>query len=243
MRKTDSGGKHLRDDGVELLGAREVVAERLLDDNPAPGPGAVLCEAVLLQLTDHVGEEARRDRQVERVVAARAALAVEILDGVARAGRTRRRRRSPRHKAEALRQLLPYLFAEGGACVLLTASCTILREVLVCPVATGEPDEREAWRQQTSVGKVVDRRHQLLARQVAGDAEDDEAARASDVREPPVLRIAERVGRAPHAVIATARSAGRCGAGRSRVDEAQACHGRRGRWRLRRLARRSASGT
>ena len=47
------------------------------------------------------------------------------------------------------------------------ASWHELREVLVAPVAAGEAEQREVGRQQAAVGQVVDRRHQLLARQVA----------------------------------------------------------------------------
>ena len=51
----------------------------------------------------------------------------------------------------------------------LTASWTICAEVLVGPVPAGETDQCERRRQQAAVGQVVDRRHQLLAGQVAGD--------------------------------------------------------------------------
>jgi hypothetical protein len=57
------------------------VAERLLDDDPPPRPVALLGEAVLLELPDDVAEEAGRDREVEGVVAVRAAVLVELLDG------------------------------------------------------------------------------------------------------------------------------------------------------------------
>jgi hypothetical protein len=55
--------------------------------------------------------------------------------------------------------------------VLLHRVVGDLREVLVFPVPAGEPDQGEAGRQQPSVGQVIDGRHQLLAGQVAGDAE------------------------------------------------------------------------
>ena len=85
-------------------------------------------------------------------------------------------------------ELLPDLLAEGGAGVLLDRVVDHLREVLVLPVAAGEADEREARRQQAPVGEVVDGRHQLLAGQVARDAEDDQARRPRDTREPSVRR-------------------------------------------------------
>ena len=99
-----------------------------------------------------------------------------------------------RHEPDAFGQLLPDLFAERGPRVLLDRVVHDLGEVLVLPVPAGEADQREARRQQTAVGQVVDRRHQLLGGQVAGDTEDHQHARAGDPREPPVLRVAKRVG-------------------------------------------------
>ena len=89
-----------------------------------------------------------------------------------------------------------------------TASCTTCCEVLVVPVAAGEADEREPGRQQPAVGEVVDRRHELLARQVAGHAEDDEA------RSGPAMRLSRRSsGDAQRVVLA--RDLGRWHADRS----------------------------
>ena len=97
------------------------------------------------------------------------------------------------HEPEALGELLPDLLAELGAGVLLDRVVHDLREVLVGPVAPGEADQAEAGRQQPAVGQVVDRRHQLLAGQVAGDAEEHQPAGAGDPGQPPVLRVAQRV--------------------------------------------------
>ncbi len=87
----------------------------------------------------------------------------------------------------------PDLLGERGPGVLLDRVVHDLCEVLVVPVPAGEPDQREARRQQPAVGQVVDRRHQLLAGQVAGDPEDDDAGRTGDPRQPLVPRIAQRV--------------------------------------------------
>ena len=129
------------------------------------------------------------------MVAHRSALAIELLHDVAEPVERRVVVEVAGHEPDALCQLLPDVLAELGAGVLLHRVVDDLLEVLVGPVATGEPDEREARRQQSAVGEVVDRRHQLLARQVARHAEDDEARRAGDAVEPVVLRGAERVVR------------------------------------------------
>ena len=106
------------------------------------------------------------------MVAAGAADPVEVLDGLPQAVEGDVVVEVARHEPEALGELLPDLLAELGAGVLLDRVVHDLGEVLVGPVAAGEADQREARRQQAAVGQVVDRRHQLLAGQVAGDAED-----------------------------------------------------------------------
>ncbi len=135
----------------------------------------------------------RRDRQVERVVAAGAALGVEALRPCRRAGRTRRRRRSRPDEAEALASCFQTLSRNGVRACSLHRVVHDLAEVLVGPVAAGEADQREARRQQPAVGEVVDGRHELLAGEVARDAEDHQAARPGDARQPLVARVAQRV--------------------------------------------------
>ena len=148
---------------------------------------------MLLELADDVAEEPRRDGEVEGVVAAGAADLVELLDGAAQRVERDVVVEVARHEPEALGELLPDLLAELGARVLLDRVVHDLREVLVGPVAAGEADQAEARRQQAAVGEVVDRRHDLLARQVAGDAEQHQPARTGDARESAVLGVAQRV--------------------------------------------------
>ena len=127
------------------------------------------------------------------MVAAGAADLVELLDGAPQLVERRVVVEVAGHEPEALGELLPDLLAELGAGVLLDRVVHDLREVLVGPVAAGEADQAEARRQQAAVGEVVDRRHHLLAGQVAGDAEEHHAAGAGDAGEPAVLRVAQRV--------------------------------------------------
>ena len=181
------------DDRVELPGRREVVAEGLLDDDAAPRPGLGRGEAGPLELLAHGGERAGRDREVERVVAAGAALLVELGDGLGEQVEGGVVVEAAGDEADALGEGAPHLLAERGARVLLDRLVDDLAEVLVGPVAPGEPDEREAGRQQPAVGEVVDRRHELLAGEVAGDAEEHQAARSGDAGEALVARVAQRV--------------------------------------------------
>ena len=180
--------------GLELLGRLEVVPEGLLDHHPTPGVGALVDHVVLLELVDHHAEEPRRDRQVERVVAARAPHHVELVEGAREVGERDVVVEVAGHEPEPLGELGPDLLAELGAGVLLHRVVHDRGEVLVGPVAPGEAHQAEARRQQAAVGQVVDRRHDLLARQVAGDAEQHHPARPGDAGQPPVPRVAQRVG-------------------------------------------------
>ncbi len=102
----------------------------------------------------------------------------------------------------------PDLLPPRGAGVLLGRLVGQRLEVAVAPVAPGEAEHDEAGRQQPPVGQVVDGRDQLLAGQVAGDAEDHQSAGLRDPRQPAVLRVAQRVHAASslrivHVVIVT----------------------------------------
>ena len=88
------GREHRLDDVVQLAGRLQVVAERLLDDDPAPLLAVLRRQPGPRELLGDHREELRRDRQVERVVAAGAADPVQVGDRVRPACRTRRRRRS-----------------------------------------------------------------------------------------------------------------------------------------------------
>ena len=172
------------------------MAERLLDDDASPSLGLigrVVHEPGVLQLLGHDGEVLRRDREIERMVAHRPALDVELVDGVTKAAERIRIVELAGDEADALEELLPRLFAELGAGVILDRVLHDLREVLVRPIASGEADQREPGRKQTAVGQIVHSGHELLAGQVAGHPEDHQRARTGDAVETVVVGVAQRV--------------------------------------------------
>src|SRR5690606_8636695 len=63
----------------------------------------------------------------------------------------------------------------------------------IFPVPTGETDEGEARRQEATIREVINRRHELLARQVPGHTEDYERAWPSDSIESTIGGKAQRV--------------------------------------------------
>ena len=87
------GREDVLDDGVELARRLQVVAERLLDDDPAPRPRLRVESPERSSCWQTVANDDGRDRQVEGVVAAGAALLVELGDHLGEQVEGRRRRR------------------------------------------------------------------------------------------------------------------------------------------------------
>ena len=81
----------------------------------------------------------------------------------------------------------------GVRACFLTASQTSLPKSSSAQSRRAKPTSANVARQQPAVGQVVDRRHQLLGGQVAGDAEDHHTARARDARHPLVALVPQRV--------------------------------------------------
>ena len=137
------------------------------------------------------------------------------------------------HEPDALGEGAPHVLPERGAGPLPDGVVDDLPEVLVLPVPPGETDEREAGREQPAVREVVDRRHELLRREVPGDPEEHERTRAGDLRQPLVTVVPQRVptGRDPRRGHPWARSAS---AIRATPSGVLACSRRTGRpvsWR------------
>ena len=132
------------DDGVQLARRLQVAAERLLDDDAAPCAFLLVGEARAAQLLGDQRERLRRDREVERVVAHRAPLGVEVVDGLLEVSNASSSSNSPGTKRMPSASWLPDVLVERRAGVLLDGVVDDLLEVLVLPVAPGEADEREA---------------------------------------------------------------------------------------------------
>jgi hypothetical protein len=97
------------------------------------------------------------------------------------------------HEANPLGELVPDILVERCASVLLYRVVHDLRKILVDPVPAGEAHQGEARWKEPPVGEVVHGGHELLARQVAGDPEDDQGTRARDAVESSVGRQAQRI--------------------------------------------------
>ncbi len=172
--------EHLVDNGVELFRALQIVAERLLDDHSPPLVLGLVRETRARQLLAHHRERRRRNGQVERVVAVCTALLVQLTERVTKFVEGLGVVERALYEPESFAQPLPDIFAERRPGVRPDRVVHDLAEVLVIPVAARETDEGEPGWQQPTVGEVVDRRHQLPASQIPGDAEDDQTAWSGD---------------------------------------------------------------
>ena len=129
------------------------MAEGLLDDDATPFSALTLVEAGVRQVLGDDGEVGRRNRQVERVVAAGAAHAVQLCDGVGESAVCLRVIEGARDEAQARAQLVPRAFVEAGAGVGLDGRAHVLLEVLGAPVSAREAGQGERGVQQTAVAK------------------------------------------------------------------------------------------
>src|SRR5205807_9550122 len=111
---------------------------------------------------EHRGERSRRDREVERGVAADPVRVLELdqlrgqrVEGVVVVEGTR-------EEAERVRDPLPDLRPELGARVLLGRFARECLELADAPVTSREPQQYETRWQQSPVAQVIYRRNQLL---------------------------------------------------------------------------------
>ena len=128
------------------------------------------------------------------MVAARAALGVELVDGLREPVERGVVVELARDEPDALGELAPDLLAERRAGVLADRVVDdLVRSPASAQSRRAKPTSAKPGGSRPAVGQVVHGRHELLAGQVAGDAEDHQAAGPGDARQPPVARVAQRV--------------------------------------------------
>jgi hypothetical protein len=190
-------GEDRVDRPVQLLGGGLVTPEGLLDDHPPPA-GVAVGQPGAFQLVAHVGEELRRNREVVGPVAARPAFLVELPGHRRQVVEGRVGDEITLHEPDPGGELLPHRVPPRRPDPVADRVEHLGGELLGGPVTAAVADETESGGQQTPVGEVVDRREELLARQVAGDAEDDESAGAGDAGETTVIAVAQRIAGGTH---------------------------------------------
>src|SRR3954453_11139023 len=155
-----------------MLGALQVVAEGLLDDDARPAVRG----APLPGLDEDRLDRIRRDGKVVDPVPGGAALVVEpgeaLGDVLLSAGVGEVRG----HVANPLRKLVPDVLAKLVARMVLDRLLHLLPEGVVTHLGAGNSDDAELWRQKVSDGEGVKRRKELALGQVPGGAEDREGA-------------------------------------------------------------------
>ena len=175
-------GKGALQEAVQLARARQVMAERLLDDQPRPG--RTLCvrsrQARLAKAFRDGAEEVRLRGEVEDIIARDAVFLRDSLQAFAERlivlrlvefpAMVEQPRREPR--PEVLRLVRRFLVRER-----FDALAHRLGETGVGLRPAREPDDRELLRLEPLPEKAVDRRDQLALRQVAGGAENHQDER------------------------------------------------------------------
>ena len=170
MRKICSSSHDRQQPLIELACRRQVVSERLLDDDAAP-PGGFIEQAALAEPLAHVEKLLGRDGKVVKTV--------RITNSGSHRHQTIPRRvivevagdelETSEHSIEhrvvnRLRLCVVYRREKPGA------------ELLAGDLRASEPDQRKAVGQQALLGEVVQRGNQQPFGQVATDAEDHHRA-------------------------------------------------------------------
>ena len=163
----------------------QVVAERLLDDDAPPRVLAARGEAGAAEAAHDDGELRGRRRQVEEGVAAGGRRPVEpLLQGVVGRGIVE----VALDVAEGLGEGVPGVLGDRGARVLLGLRAQHGAQALVAAhVGAADAEHHQPGRQEPPHVEVVERRHELAAGEVAGDAEDHDGAGARDVGQAEVV--------------------------------------------------------
>ena len=97
------------------------------------------------------------------------------------------------YETDTGRKLLPSRFLERRTAMRLHVLLDEVLEMVLGPVAACEACQTEAWRQQATVGQIVDGGEQLLTGQIAGHAENHDAAWACDAGKSQIARVAQRI--------------------------------------------------
>ena len=182
--------QHPRDVTIESAGTLEVVAERLLDDNPAPGAFLVLGidQAGLAELFDDRREELGGDGEIEQPVSVRSVGMVERVElffemfvalGVIKGSRG---------EHDVAGEFGPEL-GEVGIVRVLETLFQLGAKLVVGPVAAGEADDGVFGGEVPSSKQVVECRGELAMRQVAGRAKQHHRTGIGNAR--PGQRLAE----------------------------------------------------
>src|SRR5699024_1795805 len=97
-------------------------------------------------------------------------------------------------KFHALGEAFPHIFTEFRTGTGLRGLTHVVLEVILAPVAASVTHQGETRGQQTTVGQIIDRGEELLAGEVTGDTEDDQAGWSRDAGQSFVLGITQGIG-------------------------------------------------
>ena len=164
---------------VQLARAVEARAKGLLDDDANPAL-VLFGQARLAQLSDRLGVELRRDREVEEAVPLCAVLLVNLFEQLGEFAVAFGLVNVRRQELHPPGERLPHLLVNAlGLRELDDRSLHLVAELLVRHRRAAQADDGELGGQQVLLHETVERRDELPLGEVARRAEDDDRARLS----------------------------------------------------------------
>ncbi len=166
----------LQEFGIEVLGRFEVGAEWFFHHQPSPRRPVFLQHAGAAELLRDRQEGARRGRQIEQPVAAGLALGFDLLKlaahGVERGGILV----VGLDAGDAGEQLFGHRVVDLAGRELPQARHQAFGQLRGRHALAGDADEAEVFGQEVAGGEIIERGNHQAVREIAGDAEQDEAA-------------------------------------------------------------------
>ena len=169
------------------------MTERFLDDDSAPTSADGVGETSRGQSLGDDRELARRDGEVERVVARRTSALVELCEHLGQPREPLRVIECSFHKPQTVSKRSENLFVELLARVRGDRFEDEGAKLLVVPVAPAIAHHRESGVEETSGRQVIHGGNELFEGQVSCDSEDDERRGARNAGESSVTVEAKRI--------------------------------------------------
>src|SRR5262249_29652080 len=167
----------IADHAIQLASGIEVAAKRLLHNHPGPAAFTRFVQTDSLEMFQDRLELLRRDCEIKKPVAARAALLIDLIETFGQRFETGLIAEITLMIKNRLAEGFPDFVAHGLAGKFADGLFHFAPKVLIALFASGETDNGDGWRQFAISAKIVKRWQQFAVREIAGRAENHNAAR------------------------------------------------------------------
>jgi hypothetical protein len=173
---------------IEGAGRFEVLAERFLDDHPAPMPLRFGQKPRRAELVHHRREHGRRRRQVIEMIALGLLRRVHLRQQLTEGGEGRGRGEIARQVMDAAQERVAHRGVGMVRAELVERLAHPVAEDLHGQGLARHADERDLPREKAVLGQVVERGNELAPREIARGAENHDGARIARPLAPVVPR-------------------------------------------------------